>query len=89
MKELRKELEKQTDALNSIFENKTDYRLKEGKTSLFIESKTDEEQVQAHVQGPEQDVRQDRPARSHGVRPKPAQIFKYLFHSPLASLCKP
>ena len=45
--ELRKELEKQTDALNSIFENKTDYRLKEGKTSLFIESKTDEEQVQA------------------------------------------
>ncbi len=46
-KDLKKELEKQTQALNSIFENKTDYKLKEGKTSIFIESKTDEEQVQA------------------------------------------
>ena len=46
-KELKKELEKQTSVLNSIFENKTDYKLKEGNTSLFIESKTDEEQVQS------------------------------------------
>lgn len=44
--ELKKELKKQTATLNSIFENKTDYRLKEGKTSLFIESETSKEQIQ-------------------------------------------
>ena len=46
-------------------------------------------QVQAHVQGAQQDVRQDRPPSTHGVRPQPAHIFKYSFHSPFASLCKP
>ncbi len=45
--ELKKELQNQTILLNSLFDNKTDYKLAEGKTSLFIESKTtDEEQVQ-------------------------------------------
>lgn len=44
--ELKKELKKQTIMLNSIFDNKTDYKLAEGKTSIFIESKTDEEQIQ-------------------------------------------
>ena len=39
-------------------------------------------QVQAHVQGAQQDVRQDRPPSTHGVRPQPAHIFKYSFHSP-------
>lgn len=45
--ELKKELEKQTPVLNNIFDNKTDYKLREGKSSLFIETKTDEEQVQS------------------------------------------
>lgn len=45
--ELKKELEKQTIVLNNIFDNKTDYKLREGKSSLFIETKTDEEQVQS------------------------------------------
>ncbi len=44
--ELKKELQNQTILLNSLFDNKTDYKLAEGKTSIFIESKTDEEQVQ-------------------------------------------
>lgn len=44
---LKKELEKQTVILNSFFDNKTDYHLKEGKTSIFIETKTDNEQVQS------------------------------------------
>ena len=45
--ELKKEIENQTVLLNSIFDNKTNYKLAEGKTSIFIETKTDEEQIQA------------------------------------------
>ena len=45
--ELKKELQKQTMLLNSIFDNKTNYKLAEGKTSIFIETPTDEEQIQA------------------------------------------
>ena len=44
---LKEELLKQTDALNAIFDNKTDYKLAEGKTSLFIETVPNDEQVQA------------------------------------------
>ena len=46
-KEIKKELQNQTLLLNSLFDNKTDYKLAEGKTSLFFESKSDEEQIQA------------------------------------------
>lgn len=45
--ELKEEIQKLTLALNSVFENKTDYKIEEGKTSLFIETKADEKQMQA------------------------------------------
>ncbi len=45
--EIKKELQKQTLFLNSLFDNKTNYKLAEGKTSIFIETPTDEEQIQA------------------------------------------
>lgn len=44
--ELKIELEKQTSVLNSIFDNKTNYKLREGKNSIFIETNTNEKQVQ-------------------------------------------
>lgn len=43
---MKKQLFSQTEALNAIFDNKTDYKLSEGKTSLFIETKADKEQMQ-------------------------------------------
>lgn len=45
--EMKKELQKQTLFLNSLFDNKTNYKLAEGKTSIFIETPADEEQIQA------------------------------------------
>ncbi len=45
--EIKKELQNQTVNINSIFENKTDYKLKEGKTSIFLESKANDEQVKS------------------------------------------
>ena len=44
---MKKELQKQTLFLNSLFDNKTNYKLAEGKTSIFIETPADEEQIQA------------------------------------------
>ena len=44
---LKEELLKQTDALNAIFDNKTDYKLADGKTSIFMETAPNKEQVQA------------------------------------------
>ena len=44
--EMKKELQNQTMFLNSLFDNKTDYKLAEGKTSIFMETPTDEEQIQ-------------------------------------------
>ena len=43
--EIKTEIENNTSILNSFFDNKTDYRIREGVTSIFIESEPDEEQV--------------------------------------------
>ena len=43
--EIKTEIENNTSVLNSFFDNKTDYRIREGVTSIFIESEPDEEQV--------------------------------------------
>lgn len=45
--ELREQIQNLTSALNNIFENKTDYKIEEGKTSLFVETKANEEQMQS------------------------------------------
>ena len=45
--ELKNELQNQTAFLNAIFDNKTNYKLAEGKTSIFIETPVDEEQIQS------------------------------------------
>ncbi len=45
--EIKSELEKQTSTLNSVFDNKTDYKLADGKTSIFIQTDSNEEQVQS------------------------------------------
>lgn len=44
---LKEELAQQIDNLNAMFDNKTDYKLTEGKTSLFFEAKANKEQMQS------------------------------------------
>lgn len=44
---LKKDLFNQTAFLNRIFDNKTDYKLTEGKTSIFIETVANKEQMQS------------------------------------------
>ena len=46
-KDLKNQIISQTDTINALFDNKTNYQIKEGKTSLFIETQPNQDQVQS------------------------------------------